>query len=62
MLARPMAEKSRAVITACLIGGLAHMTFEASIIAGALDYTLYFLLSLFCGLALGRRNEEKEKL
>lgn len=40
------------VIIACFIGGLIHMTYEASIISGALDYTLYFLLSIFCGIGL----------
>ncbi len=46
---------------ACFIAGLLHMTMEASLITGALDYTLYFLLAIFCGKALLDSKTEDKK-
>ena len=48
-----------AVIAATLVAGIIYMTFEASLIVGALDYSLYFLISTFAGVAL---LDEKEEL
>ena len=49
---KKLTSRDSAVVIACFISGLIHMTYEASIISGALDYTLYFLLSIFCGIGL----------
>ena len=46
---------------ACFVAGLLHMTMEASLITGALDYTLYFLLAIFCGKALLDSKTEDKK-
>ena len=47
------------VLLSCFAAGLLHMAMEASLITGALDYTLYFLLAMFCGIPLLREGKEK---
>lgn len=48
------------VVVACFISGLLHMSFEAALICGALDYSLYFLLPLFAGAAIVKKRECSE--
>lgn len=50
--------KNTAVLIACFIGGLLHMSFESAIICGALDFSLYFLCTLFAGKAFSQKMEE----
>ncbi len=51
-----------AIIAAVFVSGLIHMSFEASLIAGALDYTLYFLLTLFSAHTLIEYQEKEEAI
>lgn len=41
--------KEQRLITACFCAGLFHMTFEASLIVGALDFTLLYLMPVLLG-------------
>ena len=51
-------DRRAVALVACFGAGLLHMSLEAAIISGALDYTLYFLLAVFCGMALTKRKED----
>ena len=57
LLVSLVGKERSAVIAATLVAGIIYMTFEASLIVGALDYSLYFLISTFAGVAL---LDEKE--
>ena len=50
-------DRRSAVLVACMIAAMIHMTMEAAIISGALDYTLYFILNLLCALSMLERKE-----
>jgi len=49
-------------LASCFFGFLLHMTFEASLLSGALDYTLYFLISFLSGITIlnGRKQNESK--
>jgi hypothetical protein len=49
------------VLISCFICGLIHMSFETSIISGALDYTLYFFIALLGGVAIIGDGKESVK-
>lgn len=44
--------KEVSVLIAYFVGGVWHMSFESSILVGALDYSLYFLLTLLSGRSI----------
>ena len=50
-------KKRGAVLLGCFICGLLHMSFEAAIITGALDYSLYFLMILLGAKAMVNGQE-----
>ena len=52
-------DKKSSVVVACMVAALLHMTMEASIIGGALDYSLYFILNILCALSMIQPKEEK---
>ena len=52
-------DKKSSVVVACMVAALLHMTMEASIIGGALDYSLYFILNILCALSMLHPKEEK---
>ena len=52
-------DKKSSVVVACMVAALLHMTMEASIIGGALDYSLYFILNILCALSMLQPKEEK---
>ena len=60
-MASSLTQKRTSVISACFVAGLIHMTFEASLISGALDYTLYFLIAIWAGIGFLNKNEEENE-
>ena len=54
--------KKSSVVVACMVAALLHMTMEAVVIGGALDYSLYFILNILCALSMldGKEAETHE--
>ena len=52
-------DKKSSVVVACMVAALLHMTMEAVVIGGALDYSLYFILNILCALSMLQPKEEK---
>ncbi len=51
-LTKHFENRKSSVVVACMVAVLLHMTMEASIIGGALDYTLYAMLNIFCAVSM----------
>lgn len=49
--------RESSILIACFIGGLLHMSFESSLLCGALDYSLYFIWTLLAGSAIMNKQE-----
>ena len=60
-MSRSLTKKRTSVVSACFVAAIVHMTFEAALIGGALDYTLYFLVAIWSGIGIIDKGETEHE-